>query len=36
MLAGLNVFVLRFKNEEVINNMQNVLERIRTIAEMLN
>ena len=36
MLAGLNVFVLRFRNEEVINNMQNVLERIRTIADMLN
>ena len=36
MLAGLNIIVLRFKNEEVINDMQGVLKKIRDVANMLN
>jgi very-short-patch-repair endonuclease len=36
MLEGLNVVVLRFKNEEVINNIKNVLKKITDTAEMLN
>ena len=36
MLAGLNVFVLRFRNEEVINNMKEVLKKISEITGMLN
>ena len=36
MLAGLNVIVLRFKNEDVINNMKDVLEKISYMADMLN
>jgi len=35
MLAGLNVIVLRFRNEEVINNMKNVLEKISDVANVL-
>ena len=35
MLAGLNIIVLRFKNEEVINDMQGVLKKIRDVANML-
>ena len=36
LLAGLNVFVLRFRNEEVINNMKEVLKKISEVTEMLN
>ena len=36
MLAGLNIFVLRFRNEEVINNMKDVLKKISEATEMLN
>ena len=36
MLVGLNIIVLRFKNEEVINDMQGVLKKIRDVANMLN
>jgi very-short-patch-repair endonuclease len=36
MLAGLNIIVLRFKNEEVIIDMQGVLKKIRDVANMLN
>ncbi|HEU5168373.1 MAG TPA: endonuclease domain-containing protein [Chitinophagaceae bacterium] len=36
MLAGLNIIVLRFENEEVINDMQGVLKKISDVAEMLN
>jgi very-short-patch-repair endonuclease len=36
MLAGLNFIVLRFKNEDVINNMKDVLEKISYMADMLN
>ena len=36
MLAGLNIIVLRFKNEEVINNMKGVLKKISDAADMLN
>ena len=36
LLAGLNVFVLRFRNEEVINNMKEVLKKISEITGMLN
>ena len=33
MLAGLNIIVLRFKNEDVINNMKNVLRKINEVAD---
>jgi len=36
MLAGLNIIVLRFKNEEVISNMKDVLKKIVDTADMLN
>jgi len=36
MLAGLNIVVLRFKNEEVINDVLNVLKKISDVAAMLN
>jgi len=36
MLAGLNIIVLRFNNEEVINDMQGVLKKISDVANMLN
>jgi very-short-patch-repair endonuclease len=36
MLAALNIIVLRFKNEEVINDMQGVLEKISDVADLLN
>jgi very-short-patch-repair endonuclease len=36
MLAGLNICVLRFKNEEVINDIVSVLRKIREVADMLN
>lgn len=36
MLAGLHIIVLRFKNEEVINDMQGVLKKISDVADMLN
>jgi len=36
MLAGLNVIVLRFKNEDVINNITDVLKKISDVANMLN
>lgn len=36
MLAGLNVIVLRFKNEEVINNIKDVLNKIREVADLQN
>lgn len=36
LLAGLNVFVLRFRNEEVINNMKEVLKKISEVTGMLN
>lgn len=35
MLAGLNVTVLRFKNEEVINNVQGLLKKISDVSDML-
>lgn len=35
MLAGLNVIVLRFKNEEVINDVQGVLKKISDASDML-
>src|SRR6187549_3177424 len=35
MLAGLNIIVLRFKNEDVINDMQGVLKKLRDVANML-
>ena len=35
ILAGLNVIVLRFKNEEVINDVQGVLKKISDAADML-
>ena len=36
MLAGLSVIVLRFKNEDVINNLKGVLGKISEAANMLN
>ena len=36
MLAGLNVIVLRFQNEEVINNLKDVLNKIREVVDLLN
>ena len=36
MLAGLNIIVLRFRNEDVINNMKEVLKKISDAADMLN
>jgi very-short-patch-repair endonuclease len=36
MLAGLNICVLRFRNEEIINDIQNVLKKIIETADMLN
>jgi very-short-patch-repair endonuclease len=36
MLAGLNAIVLRFRNEEVINNMKDVLKKISDVADKLN
>jgi len=36
MLAGLNIVVLRFKNEDVINNMKEVLKKIGDVSNMLN
>ena len=33
MLAGLNVIVLRFKNEDVINNMKEVLREISEVID---
>ena len=36
MLVGLNIIVLRFKNEDVINNLKGVLKKISDAADMLN
>lgn len=36
MLAGLNIIVLRFKNEEIINKIKDVLKKIREVADLLN
>ena len=35
-LGGLNISVLRFRNDEVINNMEKVLQKIADISDMLN
>ena len=36
MLAGLNITVLRFRNEEVIDSMKGVLRKISEVASGLN
>ena len=36
MLAGLNIIVLRFQNDEVVNNIEDVLNKIRDVAGLLN
>ena len=36
MLAGLNIIVLRFKNEDVTNNLKEVIKKISDAADMLN
>ena len=36
MLAGLNIIVLRFKNEDVTNNLKEVIRKISDAADMLN
>ena len=33
MLAGLNIIVLRFKNEDVINSIKDVLRKISEVAD---
>jgi len=35
MLTELNITVIRFKNEEVINNIENVIKSIDEIAKRL-
>ena len=35
MLTGLNVFVLRFRNEQVIDNLKDVIKKISDAADML-
>ena len=35
MLRGLDIYTLRFRNDEVINNIENVLQQIRKVANML-
>ena len=36
MLSGLNICVLRFRNEEIINDIDAVLKEIARTADMLN
>ena len=36
MLAGLSVIVLRFKNEDITNNLKEVLKKISDMADVLN
>ena len=36
MLAGLNIIVLRFKNEDVTNNLKEVIRKISDAADVLN
>ena len=36
MLSALNVIVLRFKNEEVVNDIKETLKKIREVADLLN
>lgn len=36
MLAGLNIIVLRFQNDEVVNTIEDVLNKIRDVAGLLN
>jgi len=36
MLAGLNIIVLRFKNEDVTSNLKGVIGKISDAADMLN
>ena len=36
MLAGLNIIVLRFKNEDVTKNLKEVLKKISDAADLLN
>ena len=36
MLAGLNIIVLRFKNEDITNNLKEVIRKISDAADMLN
>ena len=35
LLAGLNIFVLRFRNEQVIDNLKEVIQKISDAADML-
>ena len=35
MLGGLGIYTLRFRNDEVTNNIENVLQQIREVANML-
>ena len=36
VLTGLNIIVLRFKNEDVTNNLKEVIGKISDAADMLN
>ena len=35
MLGGLGIYTLRFRNDEVINNIESVLQKIIEVANML-
>ena len=35
MLGGLGIHTLRFRNDEITNNIENVLQQIRKVANML-
>ena len=35
MLRGLGIYTLRFRNDEIVNNMGSVLQKINEVANML-
>jgi very-short-patch-repair endonuclease len=35
MLGGLGIYTLRFRNDDVVINIENVLQQIREVANML-
>jgi very-short-patch-repair endonuclease len=35
MLEGLGIYTLRFRNDEIVNNMGSVLQKINEVANML-
>jgi len=36
MLSGLGIYVMRFNNDDVVNNIETVLKKISEAAEMLS